>query len=192
MKKTTMAIVAVIACVLGALLVEVVFAGFCLLLIVRSSVKRSDLIGTYVGGYDCITIFSSDERKKGVYHEGTHSLELRADGTYLYGYDPVEGPEVTTVGKWEFTTEYSRPEVVLNDFMFAPSKTKGRWPWLAEGPGSSYAPVEKIIRGPIWYQVLLILLDAGRIRIVINEDHVYYWLKTRRPDRKSRSAPQGQ
>jgi hypothetical protein len=152
--------------------------------------KRSDLIGTYVGSYDVFLKITARERS-GIYEGGTHLLELRSDGTYIYVYDPVDGNSVTTVGSWQFTRAFSGPEVILHDFMLAPSKRKDRWAQMTEKPGFWFRPVEEVVGGPIWCYPLFKVLGAGHIRILINDDHYYYWVKQKERTWKSKKRPGG-
>jgi hypothetical protein len=187
MRKTTIAALLGAGIFLYAVLLVLAGVLFLQVLLLLPDIKRSDLIGTYVGSYDVFPKITAGYRN-GIYEGGTHFLELKPDGTYIYVYEPVDGNSVTTVGPWEFTPGLSGMDVGLHNFMLAPSKKKDRWAQMTEKPGSRYLPVEEIVGGPIWCYPVFKVLGAGRIRIVIDDDLSYYWVK-QKPRRGRYSAP---
>jgi len=191
MKKTTIAALLGAGILLDAILLVLGGVLFLRVFFLLPDVKRSDLIGTYVGSYDVFPKITAAERA-GIYESGTHLLELKSDGTYIYVYDPVDGNSVTTVGPWEFTPGLSGMDVGLHNFLLAPSKKRDRWAQMTEKPGSWYLPVEDVVGGPIWCYPLFKVLGVGHIRIVINEDHFYYWVKQKEPVLKSEQRPGGE
>ena len=191
MRKTVVAALLGAGVLLDAILLVLGGVLFLRVFYIFPDIKRSDLIGIYVGIYDVFPKITARYRK-GIYEGGTHLLELKSDGTYIYVYDPVGGNSVTTVGHWQFTRAFSGPEVVLHDFMLAPSKKKDRWAQMTEKPGFWFRSVEEVVGGPIWCYPLLKVLGVGHIRIVINDDHSYYWVKEREANWKSEQRPGGE
>jgi hypothetical protein len=187
MRKTAIAALLGAGVLLAAVLLVLGGVLFLLVLCLLPDVKRSDLIGTYVGSYDVFPKITPRERS-GIYEGSTHLLELKSDGTYIYVYDPVDGNSVTTVGSWQFTRAFSGPEVVLHDFMLAPSKRKDRWAQMTEKPGVWFLSVEEVVGGPIWSYPLFKVLGAGHIRILINDDRYYYWVKQKERTWKSKKS----
>lgn len=155
MKKV--AIVAIVAAILFLLW------GTLLLVILPSlpDVEPSDLVGTYMGSYYGVMKLTAD-RRKGIYEGGTHALNLNTDGTYTYVYDPVDGNCVITAGLWEFEDWDHDPKILLHNFLLAPSRKKG------EKPGYHYLNINQTLFGPI--------------RLNINSDFSYYWIKQKKRD----------
>jgi hypothetical protein len=150
----------VVVSILAILLAILLIVGAILFLLALSSVapkcETSDLIGNYVGSYYGIIGLTSNVRK-GVYNGGTHSLELKSDGTYTYVYNPIDANAVETVGAWRFTRKYTPPNVVLDGFLLAPTTDS------QEKPGVRYLNIHTSPFKPI--------------RLSIDYDLGYCWVK---------------
>ena len=146
-------------CVLPAL---VIAAGALFVVTVCSlpEVTGSDLIGNYVGCYDVFPKIASDSRN-GIYKGGTHQLRVQADRTYVYIYRPTDNNSITITGTWTLMQSNGGASIVLEDFTLAPSGAD-----MKQVRNYHELPIHK----PIW----------GPIRVIIDDDHGYYWIKVRR------------
>jgi len=129
-----------------------IVAFFCL----SRDLDQATLVGTYVGSYEVFPKITTRLRA-GIYKNGTHLLELKSDNTYMYVYNPVDGNSVETVGLWEIKSGYRGCDVVLHDFLLAPSTVSG------EKPGVHTFPIQKRFCRPI--------------RLDLGSDIGYYWVK---------------
>jgi len=121
-------------------------------------IKSGELVGYYTGRYEVFPKITTRYRK-GIFEGGTHSLELKPDGTYIYIYSPIDGNDVKTIGTWEFSNKYG-PQVVLSGFSISPSSnSKGK-------PGYVYLRVSRT--------------RFGSICIRIHADFEYYWIQQKK------------
>lgn len=72
------------------------------------------LVGKYRGAYTGFAI--GPDFAKNIYENGTHSLELRADSTYVYGKLSKDGEEYTSEGKWQLHREKEQWMITFFDF----------------------------------------------------------------------------
>ncbi|MHC4693661.1 MAG: hypothetical protein ACYS67_13040 [Planctomycetota bacterium] len=84
-------------------------------------IEPSILTGRYRGAYTGFAF--GPDLSKNIYENGTHSLELRADSTYVYGKLSKDGEEYTSEGKWQLHRE--KGEWVVTFFDFPVGKISG-------------------------------------------------------------------
>ena len=93
MKKKTLIVILVISALVF------LYIGVILILEDASKIEPSILVGKYRGAYTGFAIGS--DLAKNIYENGNHSLELRADSTYVYHNLSRDGEESTSEGQWE-------------------------------------------------------------------------------------------
>jgi len=132
--------------------------GALLLVIVRSlpEITRADVIGDYVGHYEVFPRITTGYRN-GVYKGGTHQLQVQADGTFVYIYSPTGGNTTKTTGTWTLHHTKRGLSILFDGLALAPSDADAR--------KSGYWDIP--IHRPFW----------GPIRLPINDDLGYYWIK---------------
>ena len=106
-KKSLIVIVAISALVF-------LYIGVILLLEDASKIEPSILVGKYQGVYTGFAIGS--DLSKDIYNNGTHSLELRADSTYVYRNLSKDGEETTSEGRWQLHKNKGRWMITFFDF----------------------------------------------------------------------------
>jgi hypothetical protein len=154
-KATIVVIVALLAAIL--LMLEVVL--FLLILFSLPDVKSSDMIGSYAGSYEVFPKITYRLRK-GIYEDGTHLLELKSDQTYTYIYDPIDGNSVEISGLWQFKPGYRGRDIVLSNFLLAPSAESSK------KSGYRAFPIHKRFYKPI--------------RLSVNSDAGFYLVKQKK------------
>jgi hypothetical protein len=107
MKKTLIVILAISVLVL-------LYVGVILILEGASKIEPSILVGKYRGAYTGFAIGS--DLSKDIYENGNHSLELKADSTYVYNYLHRDGEETTSEGRWQLHRNKGRWMITFFDF----------------------------------------------------------------------------
>ncbi len=93
-----------------------------ILAIAQLGIEREDVVGVYYGEYPHI-LKTSDKFRNGIYNKGTHSLELKDDGTYVYIYTSTDGEEKKYEDRWRFDRMELGPYVYIkkiNSNLLAP------------------------------------------------------------------------
>ena len=149
--------------ILGICVLPIILAIWGVLILVTiwslPEITRSDVIGNYAGHYDVFPKITAGYRK-GVYKGGTHQLQVKADGTFAYLYSPTGGSSTKTTGTWTLLRKKRGSSIVFEGLALAPSSADTR------KPGYWALPIHRPIRGPI--------------RLTINDDLGYYWIKKKR------------
>jgi hypothetical protein len=157
MRKSVKIGIIVVSILLAALYVSL-FSYFTLVRFwPRPPIDKSLMVGKYMGYYDVFPKITTESRK-GIYGQGTHSLELRSDGTYVHLCKTIDGQEVRNTNTWEFYLDqegYKR--IKLYGFVFGSKQGNAQ---QARGLNTS---VERS--------------SSGKIRICMDVDFEYYFIK---------------
>jgi hypothetical protein len=91
------------------------------------------------------------------HNKSTDTLEVLADGTYIYKYKMDDGKYLTNNNTWEFKYLDNKPTIIFSSFIF------GLPGYGTKKPGFWFVEVEKAFR--------------GNVRLYIDRDLNYYYSK---------------
>ncbi|MCP4708700.1 MAG: hypothetical protein GY869_08755 [Planctomycetes bacterium] len=113
-------------------------------------INKAILVGFYEGGYSGFA--RVDLRPGSVYNQGYHFLELKADGTYTYLYQPLEGESYYFEDKWSYSRAGLKHRIKLQEIDTAK---------LSE------LPTEEVVRSE-WFSASVDRLSAKKIGLCID------------------------